>query len=93
MSRSVYIRQYRAEFVVADPRQFQPGGNQLGMRVDLLLDSTVLDERADREQPDVDPELWRSNLALILDGLRAKAAHPLPVPALTEDQLMQAMRG
>lgn len=41
----------------------------------------------------VAPELWRRNLALILDGLRAKAAHPLPVPALTEDQLMQAMRG
>ncbi|MEV0435913.1 helix-turn-helix domain-containing protein [Nocardia sp. NPDC050413] len=41
----------------------------------------------------VAPDLWRRNLALILDGLRAKAAHPLPVPALTEDQLMQAMRG
>lgn len=39
------------------------------------------------------PDLWRRNLALIFDGLRAKAAHPLPVPALTEDQLMQAMRG
>ncbi|MGW5435989.1 TetR/AcrR family transcriptional regulator [Nocardia asteroides] len=41
----------------------------------------------------VAPDLWRRNLALILDGLRAKAAHPLPVPALTEDQLMRAMRG
>ncbi|UGT52750.1 TetR/AcrR family transcriptional regulator [Nocardia asteroides] len=41
----------------------------------------------------VAPDLWRRNLALILDGLRAKAAHPLPVPALTEDQLMQVMRG
>ncbi|MFC9662527.1 TetR/AcrR family transcriptional regulator [Nocardia sp. NPDC127606] len=41
----------------------------------------------------VAPDLWRRNLALIFDGLRAKAAHPLPVPALTEDQLMQAMRG
>ncbi|MFF2086482.1 TetR/AcrR family transcriptional regulator [Nocardia sp. NPDC058176] len=39
------------------------------------------------------PDIWRRNLALILDGLRAKAAHPLPVPALTEDQLMQVMRG
>lgn len=41
----------------------------------------------------VAPDLWRRNLALIMDGLRAKAAHPLPVPALTEDQLTRAMRG
>ncbi|MFD4353002.1 TetR/AcrR family transcriptional regulator [Nocardia sp. NPDC058518] len=41
----------------------------------------------------VAPDIWRRNLAFIFDGLRAKAAHPLPIPALTEDQLMQAMRG
>lgn len=38
------------------------------------------------------PDLWRRNLALLLDGLRAPAAHPLPVPPITEDQLMRAMR-
>jgi AcrR family transcriptional regulator len=39
------------------------------------------------------PEAWRRHLALVLDGLRATAAHPLPVPPITEDQLMQALRG
>ncbi|MBF6298387.1 TetR/AcrR family transcriptional regulator [Nocardia amamiensis] len=37
------------------------------------------------------PEAWRRNLALVLDGLRAEAAHPLPVPPITEDQLMHAL--
>jgi AcrR family transcriptional regulator len=40
----------------------------------------------------VAPDLWRRHLALVLDGLRASAAHPLPVPPLTEDQLMGALR-
>ncbi|SNY87184.1 transcriptional regulator, TetR family [Nocardia amikacinitolerans] len=38
------------------------------------------------------PDAWRRNLALTLDGLRAPAAHPLPVPPITEAQLMQALR-
>ncbi|WP_327111434.1 hypothetical protein OHB12_25710 [Nocardia sp. NBC_01730] len=37
------------------------------------------------------PGAWRRNLALILDGLRAVAAHPLPVPPITENQLMHAL--
>ncbi|WP_280474250.1 TetR/AcrR family transcriptional regulator [Nocardia asiatica] len=37
------------------------------------------------------PEAWRRHLGLILDGLRAAAAHPLPVPPITEDQLMRAL--
>ncbi|MEU7630121.1 helix-turn-helix domain-containing protein [Nocardia sp. NPDC049220] len=39
------------------------------------------------------PDIWRRHLALMLDGLRAEAAHPLPVPPITEDQVMQALRG
>ncbi|MFI7664233.1 TetR/AcrR family transcriptional regulator [Nocardia sp. NPDC049526] len=39
------------------------------------------------------PQAWRRHLALVLDGLRATAAHPLPVPPITEDQLMQALQG
>jgi len=35
----------------------------------------------------VAPELWRRHLALLLDGLRADAASPLPRPALTEAEL------
>ncbi|MFG1790893.1 TetR/AcrR family transcriptional regulator [Nocardia sp. NPDC049149] len=38
------------------------------------------------------PTAWRRHLALTLDGLRADAAHPLPVPPLTEEQLMESLR-
>jgi AcrR family transcriptional regulator len=44
-----------------------------------------------RESVDVAPQAWRRWLAFFLDGLRAGAAHPLPGPALTPDQLMKAM--
>jgi AcrR family transcriptional regulator len=37
------------------------------------------------------PELWRRYLALILDGLRASAADPLPVQALTQEELQSAI--
>ena len=33
------------------------------------------------------PDYWRRYLALILDGLDASAATPLPVPPLTRAQL------
>jgi AcrR family transcriptional regulator len=35
----------------------------------------------------VAPDFWRRYLALLLDGLRAGAAHPLPQPPLTRAQL------
>jgi AcrR family transcriptional regulator len=38
------------------------------------------------------PEAWRRHLGFILDGLRAPAAHPLPVPALTDEQVSRIMR-
>jgi AcrR family transcriptional regulator len=41
---------------------------------------------------DVDPDAWRRHLGFVLDGLRAPAAHPLPVPALTDEQVMRIMR-
>jgi AcrR family transcriptional regulator len=37
------------------------------------------------------PDLWRRWLALLLDGLRAGAANPLPVPGMTHDQVREAM--
>jgi hypothetical protein len=42
---------------------------------------------------DVEPELWRRFLGLLLDGLRADRdeAHPLPADALSLDQLATAM--
>jgi AcrR family transcriptional regulator len=41
----------------------------------------------------VAPEYWRRYLSLFLDGLRADAAHPLPVPPLTSAQLKRATQG
>jgi AcrR family transcriptional regulator len=41
---------------------------------------------------DVDPQAWRRHLGFVLDGLRAPAAHPLPVPALTDEQVGRIMR-
>lgn len=41
----------------------------------------------------VAPELWRRYLGLLLDGLRAGAATPLPAPPLTRAQLARAARG
>lgn len=38
------------------------------------------------------PDAWRRYLALLLDGLRAKAAGPLPVPSITPDELGGILR-
>ena len=40
----------------------------------------------------VAPEFWRRHLGLLLDGLRAEAAAPLPHPPLTRAQLNRATR-
>jgi AcrR family transcriptional regulator len=39
---------------------------------------------------DIAPDAWRRHLALLLDGLRPGAAHPLPAPPLTPSQLRNA---
>jgi AcrR family transcriptional regulator len=39
----------------------------------------------------VNPDAWRRHLGFILDGLRAPAAHPLPVPALEPEQVARIM--
>ncbi|WP_432967288.1 TetR/AcrR family transcriptional regulator [Dactylosporangium sp. CA-233914] len=39
----------------------------------------------------VAPQTWRRALAIHLDGLRAGAAHPLPEPPLSADQVHEAM--
>lgn len=38
------------------------------------------------------PDAWRRHLGLLLDGLRASAAHPLPSPPLSQDEVAKAMR-
>jgi AcrR family transcriptional regulator len=40
----------------------------------------------------VAPDFWRRYLALVLDGLRAEAATPLPAPPLTPAQVARAAR-
>jgi AcrR family transcriptional regulator len=37
------------------------------------------------------PDAWRRHLGLLLDGLRADRAHPLPVPPLAPRQVHRAM--
>jgi hypothetical protein len=44
---------------------------------------------------DVAPELWRRQLAFVLDGLKSETPTPLPAPPLTDAQLRRvgAKRG
>jgi hypothetical protein len=57
---------------------------------DVLLVSLMTGAVADFAN-DVEPELWRRSLALLLDGLRANGASPLPVGPLDADQADRAM--
>jgi len=45
-----------------------------------------------RESMRVAPQAWRRHLAFFLDGLRAHAARPVPVPPLTDVQLAEVLR-
>jgi len=54
----------------------------------LLLWSVVRSTDGVRE---VAPEAWRRHLTVLLDGLRAEAAHPLPGRALDPEQVRAAM--
>ena len=60
---------------------------------DAPLIATMVGSVIDRAR-DVDPELWRRFLAIVLDGLRPArdGASPLPAPALAEPALDQVMR-
>ncbi|WP_433247275.1 TetR/AcrR family transcriptional regulator [Actinomadura nitritigenes] len=44
-----------------------------------------------RESGDAMPAVWRRFLAVYLDGLRAGAAHPLPAPALSPEEMAEFM--
>lgn len=41
----------------------------------------------------VRPDLWRRQLGLMLDGMRATAAHPLAVPPIDPEELRRVMIG
>ena len=57
--------------------------------IGLLLWSVVRATEGVREQA---PEAWRRHLGVLLDGLHATAAHPLPGPPLGHETLRTAMR-
>jgi AcrR family transcriptional regulator len=57
---------------------------------DVLLVSLMTGAVADFTY-EVEPELWRRSLALLLDGLRADGASPLPVGPLNAEQADRAM--
>jgi AcrR family transcriptional regulator len=67
-----------------------------GLRPDFVLSDmafvTWAITRTIEATADENAEAWRRHLGLILDGLRAPAAHPLPVPALTDEQVSRVMR-
>jgi AcrR family transcriptional regulator len=58
---------------------------------DAPLISFMVGAVMDRSR-DVEPELWRRYLQLVLDGLRPCAASPLPVEALSPEKLDAVMR-
>jgi AcrR family transcriptional regulator len=58
---------------------------------DLPLVFWTADRVIDRTAA-VEPDYWRRYLSLLLDGLRAEAATPLPQPPLTRAQLDRATR-
>jgi AcrR family transcriptional regulator len=67
-----------------------------GLRPDFVLSDmafvTWAIARTIEATAGVGPDAWRRHLGFILDGLRAPAAHPLPVPALEPDQVARIMR-
>ncbi|MFE2943033.1 TetR/AcrR family transcriptional regulator [Streptomyces sp. NPDC059255] len=60
-------------------------------REDMLLFIFWSTSMLVRLMADTAPDAWRRGIAFLLDGLRAEAASPLPVHALTPGQLNEAM--
>jgi AcrR family transcriptional regulator len=67
-----------------------------GLRPDFVLEDmafvTWAITRTIEATAGVDPDAWRRHLGFVLDGLRAPAAHPLPKPPLTPEQVATIMR-
>ncbi|MCP2257581.1 transcriptional regulator, TetR family [Streptoalloteichus tenebrarius] len=67
------------------------------LRADLTLEDLAFvfwgQARTVEATREIAPDAWRRHLALMLDGLRASAAHPLPEPPLRPEEAMQAMGG
>jgi AcrR family transcriptional regulator len=65
------------------------------LRADVVADDVLLVSLMTGAVVDftfaVDPQLWRRALGLLLDGLRAEGASPLPVAPLDADQVERAM--
>jgi hypothetical protein len=65
------------------------------LRADLVEDDVLLVSLMTGAVADfahgVDPQLWRRALGLLLDGLRARGASPLPVGPLDVDAADRAM--
>jgi AcrR family transcriptional regulator len=91
------------------PHAAPPRGHELMSRLlaraqesgDLRADFTLADmafvtwsiTRTIESTSAVRPDVWRRHLGLILDGLRAPAAHPLPEPPLSDRQVARMLRG
>jgi AcrR family transcriptional regulator len=89
------------------PHAAPPRGHELMTRLltraqdsgDLRADFTLADmafvtwsiTRTIEATGNVRPDAWRRHLAFLLDGLRATAAHPLPVPPLADEQVAEIL--
>ncbi|MFI7300401.1 TetR/AcrR family transcriptional regulator [Streptomyces sp. NPDC050121] len=67
------------------------GQEQRTIRPDLTVEDLLFLLAALGRATPAAPGSWRRHLALMLDGLRPAAAHPLPAPALDQEQFEAAL--
>jgi AcrR family transcriptional regulator len=67
------------------------GQEQHTIRADLTLEDLLFLLAALGRAAPAAPGSWRRHLALLLDGLRPAAAHPLPAPALRPEEFDAAL--
>ena len=67
-----------------------PDADALQTLADLLC-LVLANSRIIEATAEIAPRAWRRQLHLMLDAFRAGHTHELPEPALTDDQLYQAM--
>jgi hypothetical protein len=70
---------------------------QGSLRSDLTFEDLAFviwsQSRINQATREIAPRAWRRHLYLLLDGFRAKGAHPLPEPPMTDEQAYRAMVG
>jgi AcrR family transcriptional regulator len=77
-------------------RLIERAQEQGALRADFVLEDMPLVfwscDRVIEATGEISPDAWRRHLGMLLDGLRAEAATPLPAPPLTPAQFSQIAR-